>query len=198
MTETLIVNDPMTPGQRKLVGSCLIGFGALLVAVAPWVWSMAWTANESGDVTSQFFGAEFTLSAASTLVVMVALMALLGSVTVMTLVFAARAGHGTLEKAYFWWYLTRPVSAAGLGILLYMLVVAGFFNLGSIESGSESALVVAAALGGLAGLFTDQVIDKVRKVLGLGAFDTGTTRRDRRRPDEDAGLAILDDARQAE
>jgi hypothetical protein len=197
MSEQLIVKDPMTSGQRKLIGCYLIGFGALLVAVAPWVWAMAWSANESGQVTSHFFGLEFTVSAPSTLVAMVALMALIGSVTVMTLVFAARAGHDTLEQAYLWWYLTRPVSAAGLGILLYMLVVAGFFNLGSIEGGSEGALVVAAALGGLAGLFTDQVVDKVRVVLGLRRFDRGTAKRGANR-DDDAGLAILDDARRAE
>jgi magnesium-transporting ATPase (P-type) len=195
MTEPLIVKDPMTSRQRRLVGCYLIVFGALLVAVAPWVWAMAWSANESGTVTSHFFGAEFTASAASTLVAMVALMALIGSVTVMILVFAARAGHGTLEQAYLWWYLTRPVSAAGLGILLYMLVVAGFFNIGSIEGGSEGALVVAAALGGLSGLFTDQVVDKVRAGLGLRPFDRGTARRS---ADDDAGLAILDDARRAE
>src|SRR5262245_41175235 len=99
MTEQLIVKDPMTSRQRKLIGCYLIGFGVLLVAVAPWVWALAWSANESGDVTSHFFGAEFTVSAASTLVAMVALMALIGSVTVMILVFAARAGHGTLEQA---------------------------------------------------------------------------------------------------
>src|SRR5262245_800449 len=197
MSEQLIVKDPMTSGQRKLIGCYLIGFGALLVAVAPWVWGMAWSANESGQVTSHFFGLEFTVSAPSTLVATVALMALIGSVTVMTLVFAARAGHDTLEQAYLWWYLTRPVSAAGLGILLYMLVVAGFFNLGSIEGGSEGALVVAAALGGLAGLFTDQVVDKVRAVLGLRRFDRGTAKRGASR-DDDAGLAILDDARRAE
>jgi hypothetical protein len=197
MSERLIVKDPMTSGQRKLVGCYLIGFGVLLIAVAPWVWAMAWSANESGEVTSHFFGLEFTVSASSTLVAMVALMALIGSVTVMALVFAARAGHGTLEQAYLWWYLTRPVSAAGIGILLHIIVVAGFFNRSSIEGGSEGALVVAAAVGGLAGLFTDQVVDKVRVVLGLRRFDRGTAKRGADL-DDDAGLAILDDARRAE
>ena len=197
MSENLVVHAPMTSRQRKLVGCYLVVFGVLLVAVAPWIWSLAWSANESGEVTSHFLGLAFTVSAASTLVAMVALMALIGSVTVMTLTFAARAGHGTLEQAYLWWYVTRPVSAAGLGILFYMLVVAGFFNVSSIEGGSSAALVVAAALGGLAGLFTDQVIEKVRKALGLSAFDTGTTKQSDvdQPPSDDAGLTILDDAR---
>jgi hypothetical protein len=187
------LKEPMSELGRRAIGCYLVGVGLLMLVIVPWAWSVAWRANESdnGEATASFLGFDFTASAPATLLTMVVLMAVIGSVTVMTLVFAARAGHGTLEQTYVWWYVTRPVSAAGLGVLVYMFVVAGFFDFATIEDGSAPALIVAAALGALSGLFTDQVLDRVRWVLGLSPFESGTARR-RREDESDVGLALLD------
>jgi hypothetical protein len=186
------MQEPMSENTRRAIGCYLVAVGLVMLVMVPWAWSVAWRANESktGDASASFLGLDFTASAPATLLTIVVLMAVIGSVTVMTLVFAARAGHGTLEQTYLWWYVTRPVSAAGLGVLVYMFVVAGFFDFATIEDGSTPALVIAAALGALSGLFTDQVLDRVRWVLGLSAFDTGTAKR--RRDESDVGLALLD------
>jgi hypothetical protein len=193
------MQEPMSENARRAIGCYLVVVGLVMLVLVPWAWSVAWRANESGtgDASATFLGVDLTVSAPATLLTMVVLMAVIGSVTVMTLVFAARAGHGTLEQTYLWWYVTRPVSAAGLGVLVYTFVVAGFFDFATIEDGSTPALVVAAAIGALAGLFTDQVLDRVRWVLGLSAFDTGTAKR--KRDPSDVGLALLDqDARSDE
>ncbi len=190
------MQEPMSENARRAIGCYLVGVGLVMLVLVPWAWSVAWRANESeaGDTSTSFLGLDFSVSAPAALLTIVVLMAAIGSVTVMTLVFAARAGHGTLEQTYLWWYVTRPVSAAGIGVLVYMFIVAGFFDFAKIEDGSTPALVIAAAVGALSGLFTDQVLDKVRWVLGLSAFDTGTARR--RRDPSDVGLALLDqDAR---
>jgi hypothetical protein len=190
------MQEPMSENARRAIGCYLVGVGLVMLVLVPWAWSVAWRANESdsGGTSTSFFGLDFDVSAPATLLTIVVLMAVIGSVTVMTLVFAARAGHGTLEQTYLWWYVTRPVSAAGIGVVVYMFIVAGFFDFAKIENGSTPALVIAAAVGALSGLFTDQVLDKVRWVLGLSAFDTGTARR--RRDPSDVGLALLDqDAR---
>lgn len=189
------MQEPMSGLTRRVIGTYLMVLGLLMIVFVPWAWSVAWRANDadSGDAPASFFGLDFTASAPATLLIMVVLMAVIGSVTVMTLVFAARAGHGTLEQTYLWWYITRPVSAAGLGVLVYIFIIAGVFDFATIEDGSTPALVVAAAVGALSGLFTDQVLDRVRRVLGLSAFDTGTA-RSKRRGDEDMGLDLLDEA----
>lgn len=186
------MQEPMSENARRAIGCYLVAVGLIMLVMVPWAWSVAWRANESesGGAATSFLGIDFTASAPACLLTIVVLMAVIGSVTVMTLVFAARAGHGTLEQTYLWWYVTRPVSAAGLGVLVYMFVVAGFFDFATIEDGSTPALVVAAALGALSGLFTDQVLDRVRWVLGLSAFDSGTAKR--RRDPSDVGLALLD------
>jgi hypothetical protein len=196
MTDDL--QEPMSEVGRRAIGCYLVGIGLLLLVVVPWAWSVSWRANEAenGEAAASFFGLDFTATAPASLLTMVVLMAVIGSVTVMTLVFTARAGHGTLEQTYVWWYVTRPVSAAGLGVLLYMFIVAAVFDFATIEDGSTPALVVAAALGALSGLFTDQVLDRVRKVLGLSPFDSGTARQRREQRDEEraVGLSLLDDA----
>lgn len=63
--------------------------------------------------------------------------------------------------------MTRPFTAAAIGVLAYALVQAGFFGAGST---SNSDLLAAATIGGLAGLFTDQLLRKMRSALGLSAF----------------------------
>lgn len=186
--------EPMSDLGRRAIGCYLVLFGLVLLLFVPWAWSVAWRANDAanGEAAASFLGVDFTASAPAMLLAMVVVMAVIGSITVMTLVFAARAGHGTLEQTYVWWYVTRPVSAAGLGVLVYMFIVAGVFDFATIEDGSTPALVVAAAIGALSGLFTDQVLDRVRKVLGLSPFDIGTARK--RRDEGDIGLALLDEA----
>lgn len=66
-----------------------------------------------------------------------------------------------------WWYLTRPFTAAGIGVLAYALLQVGFFG---SNNNTNSELLAAAAIGGLAGLFTDQLLQKMRTALGLTAF----------------------------
>jgi|Tabmets5t2r1_1033131.scaffolds.fasta_scaffold06941_3 hypothetical protein len=197
------LREPMSDVARRAIGCYLVAVGLLMLILVPWAWSVAWRANESdnGDTPTTFLGLDFTASAPATLLAMVVLMAVIGSVTVMTLVFAARAGHGTLEQTYIWWYVTRPISAAGLGVLVYMFVVAGFFDLATIEDGSPPALILAAGIGALSGLFTDQVLDRVRWVLGLSVFTAGTApaeRRQRRDEEREVGLSLLDDAQERE
>jgi hypothetical protein len=46
-----------------------------------------------------------------------------------------------------------------------MAFIAGFFS--AAPAKSSQALILAATIGGLAGLFTDQVRQKMSKVLGL-------------------------------
>jgi hypothetical protein len=99
------------------------------------------------------------------MVLIVLLTAALGSVSVLAMTFSARTGRETLERGFFWWYLTRPISAAGLGLVFYLAVVSGF--LAAATSAGQPTLIVAATIGGLAGLFTDQVYRKLFSVLGL-------------------------------
>lgn len=146
----------------------LIVFGVALLATIPWAWSFAsrLVSGKAGTTVSvHFLGVGFTPTAEFSLLLIVLLAAMLGSVAVLTLTFSSRAGHGTLESGYVWWYLTRPITAAALGLLFYVAIMAGFFSATTTQG--HPALVIAAAIGGLAGLFTDQVLKKMRSILAL-------------------------------
>lgn len=159
----------MTPARKKAIGIYLTVLGVLLLAVTPEAWGVATEVVEAdASTTTSFWAFELTATPAMALMGIVILMGLIGSVTVMSLVFALRAGNRTLEDSFAWWYVTRPITASGLAVLFYVTATAGLLDLGSI-SGS-SALAIAAALAALAGLFTDQVLEKMRRMLGLLPF----------------------------
>lgn len=166
LLDVQIIDKMMAKSRRRLVGAYLISLGIALLAVIPWAWSFASRAVAGNrSVTASFLGADFTASPEFSMVLIVLLAATLGSVAVLAMTFSARAGRETLERGFLWWYLTRPISAAGLGLIFYMAVVSGF--LAAATSTGQPTLIVAATIGGLAGLFTDQVYRKLFSVLGL-------------------------------
>lgn len=165
--------NPQTHLHRYRVGiGCyLVALGAVALAITPWAWSLATSAiGRTPSSRARFLGLAFTPTAEFNMIIIVMLMAVLGSIAVMIIAFANRAGLGTLESGYLWWYLTRPFEAAAVGVLFYMAIIAGFFSQTSAQG--RPALVLAAAIGGLAGLSTDKVLEKMRSALALTAFDT--------------------------
>ena len=165
---------PMAQSRRRFIGGYLTVVGLLLVAVTPWAWSTATGAvSATAPVNASFLGWQFQMSGEAALIGLVILMAALGCFAVLVLTFANRAGHQTLEPGYFWWYLTRPIAAAVVGVLFYMAIAAGYFDQPADQG--RAALVVASAVGGLAGLFTDKVLQAMSKVLGQTPFATTAT-----------------------
>lgn len=168
---------PMQPWRRSTIGVYLTVLGLVLLAVTPQVWSVATQVMESGQPAALTLGPlDGTATPASALISVVILMAMIGSLTVMTLVFALRAGNDTLEDGFAWWYVLRPLNAAGLAVLFYMTAISGLLDLAAVSG--ASALVIAAGLAALAGLFTDQVLEKMRNMLGLLPFHETASGKD--------------------
>jgi hypothetical protein len=120
-------------------------------------------------VRAHWLGIGFSPTADFAMLAIVALTAMAGSAVHMALIFANRAGHGKLERTWAFWYLLRPGAAALLGVLTYVVIKAGF--LGSVSDSQGKGLAFAAAVGALAGLFTDKVIAKLRDAIGASPFD---------------------------
>ncbi|HEY8721292.1 hypothetical protein [Pengzhenrongella sp.] len=181
---------PMSKRLRRSIGVYLLVIGLALLAIIPWAWSVASNvvvAADGATVRATFLGRSFTPTAEFCLAMIVLLTAMIGSVVVLSLTFSSRAGHETLERGYLWWYLTRPISSAGLGLLFYLAIIAGFFD--ASGTSDRQALTYAAAIGGLSGLFTDQVLKKMRGILGL--LPTHTSASDK---DEDATYGVVADS----
>jgi hypothetical protein len=70
------------------------------------------------------FGVKFSPSAGFSLLLIVLLTAMLGSVAVLRLTFSSRAGTG-ISRVATRSTSQRPISAVALGLLVYMAVTAG-------------------------------------------------------------------------
>jgi len=91
-----------------------------------------------------------------------------------SIVFASRAGQQTLERGYLWWYVLRPVWSALLGGVVVLTVNAGLVSIGD-ETTSAAGVTVLVTAAAVAGLFTDQALQRLRSVLGAGDPSTLTT-----------------------
>jgi hypothetical protein len=74
-------------------------------------------------------------------------------------------GHETLEVGFVWWYLLRPIWSALLGAVFVIAVNTGLISIGD-QTTSTAGVTVLATVGCFAGLFTDQVLDRMRDLLG--------------------------------
>ncbi|MFL6136913.1 MAG: hypothetical protein ACJ74O_03845 [Frankiaceae bacterium] len=166
--------SPMAALPRRLLGSWLLLFSALVLGHLLWAWSFAarLTGLEStatAHVRVHWFWIGFSPTVDFALLAVVALTAMAGSAAHMSLIFASRTGHGKLEQTWAFWYLLRPGASALLGVLAYIIVKAGF--LGSASDSQGKGLAFAAAVGALSGLFTDTVMAKMRAALGASPFN---------------------------
>lgn len=98
----------------------------------------------------------------TSLLLVVVITGALGSAIHMLTSFADFVGNRRLFKSWIAWYLLRPVIGAGLAVLIYIALRGGFFS-GNLQSGEVNPYGVAA-LGGLAGLFSQQAADKLKEV----------------------------------
>jgi len=157
--------EEMSTAHRRMVGGYLVLLGTSLVATLLWAWSFANQLIESDTARVHFLGIGFSPSATFSLLLIVVLTASAASFAVMSIVFASRAGLRTLEPRWEWWYLTRPLVASVIAIVVYEAIAAGFFD--AVPAVDTTSLVFAASVGGLTGLFTDQILGKLRSMLGL-------------------------------
>lgn len=87
-----------------------------------------------------------------------------GSLVHTITIFSSRVGRSTFEATYLWWYVLRPFAAALLAVLFVASIQSGAV---AMTNASDAATpVVAVVAGGLAGLFTDTVLQVLRTLLG--------------------------------
>ena len=164
----------MSTWSRRAIGVYLVVLGSALIATTLWAWSFANAVVADGrSVRPHFLGIGFRPTAAFSVLLIVGLTAALGSVAVMAVTFAGRSGRHTLEAGWEWWYATRPIVATAVALLTYMVVLAGFFD--TTVNGDRPELIVAAAVGAMAGLFTDRILAKLRDLLGQTPFWKSST-----------------------
>ena len=99
------------------------------------------------------------------LILIVILVAALGSFLHAAVSFSDYVGNRRLAKSWVWWYLLRVIVGSGLALIFYFAIRGGFFA--SSAAPADVNPYGIAAISGLVGLFSKQATDKLREV-----FDT--------------------------
>jgi hypothetical protein len=165
-------DDPeMTGVPKLLLGVLFIGLGVVFLYLLVTLWPAVDAANTGSDGTVTWFWRKLTLTADTTLLLLVVLVSAIGSYIHVTVSFSDFAGNRQLVNSWVWWYLLRVFVGSALAVLFYFAIRGGFFSGGS--DASEVNVYGIAALAGLVGLFSKQATDKLREIFDT-AFRTQT------------------------
>jgi len=162
--------------RRTVVTSSVITayIGALGVLVVP---AIVWAFDFADQISAQrssvpvtWIGPDFTADAVSSALVLASIGGVTGSLVHAGHLLSRRVGRRTFESSYLTWYLLRPMLSALLG-MAFVAVVRGGLLAFSSKGTDGSTPVLAFAIGALAGLFLDTVLQKLRAILGATAVD---------------------------
>jgi hypothetical protein len=117
-----------------------------------------------------------TININTLLMVLVAAAGFLGNMIHIATSFTTYVGAEKFKKSWLLWYFVRPVTAAGLAMVLYFVFRAGFLNYSNDSSNLN--LYGVLTLSVFAGLFTDIATQKLKEV-----FETVFKPKDQR-PDK--------------
>lgn len=121
------------------------------------------------------FGAERSLTLEVRFILLVIAMGALGGVVASFQSLAAYRGEGKLTKSWFLHYWVSPFLGAGVAFILYAVIRAGFLSGTSMQLDGGGAPWGVVAISGLAGLFHDKALLKLREVF-LTLFNPRDTR----------------------
>ena len=134
---------------------------AILPLYALWAfWPTSGTKNTTSTMT--FFGESHKISTDIRLFVVVALAGALGALMHSMRSLAYYVGHRELKWRWIPYYLITLLLGAGLATIIYIVFRGGLFSSGT---GDQSVNPYGfAAVAALAGLFTEQALEMLRKV----------------------------------
>lgn len=175
MLQTPGPDDPrMTTAQRWFVGSgtLVAGVFGLVALVGAYGLTeelvVAQEGSGAGTLARQAItvgNLGFSLTLTMSLLLVGAAGGFVGSIVQQAIVFASRAGLGTLESGYVWWYVLRPVWSALLGSVIVIAINAGLISIGD-QTTSAAGVTILASAAAVAGLYTDKALQRLQSVLG--------------------------------
>jgi len=122
------------------------------------------------------------------LLLLVALMGFLGNMIHIASSFTSYVGNNTFKRSWILWYFVKPFTAAGLAVIVYFIIRAGFLSYGTGAAGIS--LYGILSLSALAGLFTDSATLKLKEVFEV-IFKTKDDRKDKLNEDNTANKSSI-------
>lgn len=149
-----------------LILAVLLAAGTVLALYSLWAFWPSEGGKPGTGVAARksvhFFWTTRTLSRESLFFVMVALAGALGGMVHIVKSLSWYVGNRMLRWSWVPFYLLKPVLGAAMATVLYFIIRAGFFS--PSASTSQTSPYGFAAVSALAGLFSDQAVEKLRKV----------------------------------
>jgi hypothetical protein len=163
----------MSTRTRRILGAVNVVEGMLALAGLLASYGLAErlvaAQEQAGDrlatVTAQWWGPDVSLTLSMSLLLVGAASGVVGSVIQQSIVFASRAGQDTLEQGLLWWYVLRPVWSGLLGAVVVVAVNTGLISIGDTTT-SSAGVTVLVTMGALAGMYTDQALQRLQPFLG--------------------------------
>jgi len=155
--------------ETLVVGIFMLALSAFLAAALLYVWPSS--ASEGGKVV--WMGLTETTGLAIAMVT-----GALGAFIHVATSFSSYAGNRSISSSWVWWFLLRPPVGAALALIAYFILRSGLLLDGAL--GQQVTPFGIAALGGIIGLASKQIIDKMRTV----ADTTFNTTEDDQRSDK--------------
>jgi hypothetical protein len=163
----------MTTRARRFLGAVTVVEGMLALSALLSSYGLAErlvaAQEQEGErlatVDVHWWGPDFSVTLAMSLLLVGAASGVVGSVIQQSIVFASRVGQDTLEQGLFWWYVLRPVWSALLGSVVVVAVNTGLISIGDTTT-SSAGVTVLVTMGALAGMYTDQALQRLQPFLG--------------------------------
>lgn len=173
-TPATISRLPLRPHSVAI--TVVAAWQTLLCLVVGWATVALWPSIDTtvADQPTQVLvlGATLTMTAMSGALVMGALGGMAGCLVHTVPIFCSRVGRQTFEPTFVYWYVLRPLTSAMLALLTVAALHGGLF---ALSTSTDPSAAAAYALGGVAGLFTDSVVQKLRGVLGATSTEHPAT-----------------------
>jgi len=153
-----------------------------LAAMGGGIW--AWRTREqataapkaaNGVVSASLLWWHFNVSVESSIFLIVISFGVLGGIVYSMNSLAAYIGNRRFVTSWAPWYALRPLIAAVLAMLVYVVFRGGFLS--TTATAKDVNLFGVAAISGLAGLFSKQVIDKLEDVMQVVFASNGDAKR---------------------
>ena len=142
------------------------GFGFYFIALSFLLFYLilkVWAVGDTPDNPVIFLAdIRLTIGNEAKLMLLAALAGALGSLVHAMTSFATYIGNRSYVTSWNWWYILRPFIGMVLALISYFTIRGGFFTLTADTTAVNQFGVTA--LGGLAGMFSRQAIDKLKEL----------------------------------
>jgi hypothetical protein len=138
---------------------------ALLIVMLFNIWDAAISTDAGTRTVDLVFGtASVDMSREVALLVLAAALGAMGGLIHLAQSLVAYVGNRSFRSRWVTWYIARPMVGAGMALVFYLAIRAGFLNLGDNAEDQAINVYGVAAVALLAGIFAKQAATKLQSV----------------------------------